>query len=159
VNTSLTTFGALKPSDKTEIPEAVLSYFRTRNRMRLFTLVHQEFEKSGVSQADLAARLAKGSDRICRILGAPGNWTVDTVSDFLFALSGAEIRYTIAYPLRKPTMNMTIRQDAAQVTIEPDDFKVRQVSRNLVRVNQSNPLELTDAWLIQPEYKGIKHHV
>jgi hypothetical protein len=73
--------------------------------MHSFTLVQNEFQKSGISQADLASRMGLGTDRVCRLLGAPGNWTSDTVADLLFAMSGAEVDYGVSYPLEKPRRN------------------------------------------------------
>lgn len=75
--------------------------------MKVFNLVQREFQRSGISQADLAERMGKGADRVCRLLGSPGNWTLDTVSDLLFAMSGAEINYDVAHPLDKPVRNQT----------------------------------------------------
>jgi hypothetical protein len=63
--------------------------------------------KSGISQADLARRLGKKPDRVCKMLAAPGNWTANTASDFLFAISGAEIKYGISYPLDEAPRNLT----------------------------------------------------
>lgn len=107
MNTSLTTFVLSEPTGRDQIPAGVLEYFQTRNRMRVFTLVQNEFERSGVTKAELADRLGKGSDRVSHLLGAPGNWTLDTASDLLFAISGAVIDYHLAYPLRKLPRNMT----------------------------------------------------
>jgi hypothetical protein len=67
--------------------------------------VIREFKKSGLSQADLAQRLGKGTDRVCKLMGGPGNWTLDTVSDLLFAIAGGESKYEISYPLDKPRRN------------------------------------------------------
>ncbi|SRR6266446_4012060 len=106
MNMSLTTSALSKPSDRDRIPAGVLEYLQTRNRMRLFTAVQQEFERSGITQSDLAARMGKGSDRVCRLLSAPGNWTLDTVSDLLFAMSGAVLSYGIDHPLDKPPRNL-----------------------------------------------------
>jgi hypothetical protein len=66
-----------------------------------------EFERSGISQAELARRLGKTPDIICRWLAQPTNWTIDTVSDLLFAISGGEAKYLMAYPLDQPTRNDT----------------------------------------------------
>jgi hypothetical protein len=107
MNTSLTTFVLSEPTGREPIPPGVLEYFQTRNRMRVFTLVQQEFEKAGISKAELADRLERGTDRISHLLGAPGNWTLDTISDLLFAISGAEVDYRVTYPLLRPPRNMT----------------------------------------------------
>jgi transcriptional regulator with XRE-family HTH domain len=71
----------------------------------MYDLVIKEFRKSGLTQADLARRLGLGTDRVCRLLGGPGNWTLDTASDLLFAISGAEPLYGLAYPLDRPASN------------------------------------------------------
>ncbi len=104
MNTSPTS-SLCKPSGADPIPLGTLGYFRARNRHRLHSLVIKEFQNSGLSQADLARRLGKGADLVCRWLGAPGNWTLDTVSDFLFAISGGEPDYRVVYPLDKPARN------------------------------------------------------
>jgi hypothetical protein len=88
-----------EPEGSERIPEATLAYFRMRNQHRLYSLVIGEFKRSGITQADLARRLGKGADIVCRWLRSPGNWTADTASDLLFASSGAEPRYSVGYPL------------------------------------------------------------
>lgn len=88
-----------KPEGRAKISANTLAYIQTRTRLDLFTLVSSEFEKSNLSQSDLAARLGKGTDRICKILGAPGNWTLDTVSELLFAINGGVLSCSVSYPL------------------------------------------------------------
>jgi len=80
---------------------------QTRNRLHVFTLVQTEFEKAGITQAELAGRLGKGTDQVCKMFSAPGNWTNDTISDYLWAISGAEIEYKVTYPLEKSARNHT----------------------------------------------------
>lgn len=75
------------------IPLGKLAYFRERFRDRLYEMVVDEFlkrEASGFSRADLARRIGKRPEQITRWLGAPGNWTIETVSDLLLAISKAE---------------------------------------------------------------------
>ena len=94
-----------KPVGVEPVPKGVFGYFRGRNKHRLYNLVIREFKKSGLSQADLARRLGKTPDVVCRWLAGPTNWTIDTVSDLLFAISGAEAKYEISYPLDLPAQN------------------------------------------------------
>lgn len=96
-----------KPVAGDPIPVGTFGYLRARNKARVYELVLKEFQRSKVSQADLARRMNKGSDAVCRLLSAPGNWTLDTISDLLFAISGAEPQYGLAYPLDQPSRNFT----------------------------------------------------
>ena len=97
-----------KPKAGERIPPSSLAYFQTRTRLKLFNLIHERFEASKISQAELAKRLGKGTDRICRLLGAPGNWTIDTVSDLLFAIDGGLLDPHVAHPLDKAARNDTV---------------------------------------------------
>lgn len=98
-------FALCEPHNGEKIDIATLAYMRARNRNRLFTLVLEEFERSNLSQADLARRLGKKPEVVCRWLAAPGNWQLDTFSDLLFAISGAEAAYAIEHPLKSPARN------------------------------------------------------
>jgi hypothetical protein len=84
------------------IPVGKLAYFRERFRDRLYELVVKEFlkkERSGqLTRADLARRIGRKPEQITRWLGAPGNWTLETVSDLLLAISKAELNFEL-YPL------------------------------------------------------------
>jgi hypothetical protein len=72
------------------ISAADLGYERERLRnhihqdvLRLFDDVAQ---KHGINRAIMARRLRKTPSQITRWLGAPGNWTVDTISDLMLAM-------------------------------------------------------------------------
>jgi hypothetical protein len=95
-----------KPSPGERIPPETLGYFRSRAKRQAYELVIREFQKSGLTQAELARRLGKGRDRISRMLGGPGNWTLVTVSDLLFAICGGTPKYSVDYPLEKPVRNL-----------------------------------------------------
>ena len=96
-----------KPTGRESIDPAALAYMRERSRGRVYSVVIDEFEKSGISQADLARRLHKGTDQISFRAWQPGNWTLDTVSDLFFAISGGEPTYGIQYPLDWPARDET----------------------------------------------------
>ena len=95
-----------KPTGSDPVPLGTFGYFRARHRTRVYEMVLREFMESGLTQADLARRMSKRPDVICRWLGAPGNWTLDTVSDLLFAISGGEPEYQVSRPLDEPGRNM-----------------------------------------------------
>ena len=112
-----------KPAGDDPIPETTLEYFRSRNKMRAFSCVHDEFERSGITQAIIAARLSKGQDRVSRLLGAPGNWTLNTLSELMLAISGAEPEYGVSRPFetaprnqRKPEWLESARKPPSTVT-------------------------------------------
>jgi hypothetical protein len=105
MNTSQTTTLS-EPIGSAGVPLGTLGYLRARNKRRAYNIVLKEFKKSKLSQADLAKRMGKRPDVVCRLLGGPGNWTLDTVSDLLFAISGAELKFSLSYPLRKSPRNL-----------------------------------------------------
>lgn len=74
--------------------EGTLSYFRQRLKNRLHSMILEEFshlEDAGkLSRGGLAKRMRKRPEQVTRILAAPGNWTLDTVSDLLLGM-GCEL--------------------------------------------------------------------
>lgn len=96
-----------KPLEGERVPLGTLGYFRARNKHNAYALVIRELQKSGITKAELARRLGKEPAQITRYLSGPGNWTLDTLSDLLFAISGAEDKHTISYPLREAPRNDT----------------------------------------------------
>ncbi len=85
--------------DGDRIPVGTLSYFRERFRDRLYDLVIEEFlkqsEKNDLTRADVARRIGRRPEQITRWFGAPGNWTLETVSDLLLAIARAEPDVTL----------------------------------------------------------------
>jgi hypothetical protein len=82
---------------KSDLPlsERAKAYFRERIRNRLFNLISREYiresNENGLTQARISRRLGKSPVQINRWLGAPGNWTLDTISDLLLAISASEL--------------------------------------------------------------------
>lgn len=72
------------------IPLGKLAYFRGRLRNRLYEFILTEFmkrqDKEKLAKADLARRIGRRPEQVSRWLGAPGNWTLDTVSDLMLAM-------------------------------------------------------------------------
>jgi hypothetical protein len=105
MTTSKNGIGLSSPSGTERVPLGTLGYFQSRNRHNIYDLVLSEFAQSGLSQADIARRLGKRPEVVCRWLGGPGNWTLDTVSDLLFAISGAAPVYGVEHPLAMAPRN------------------------------------------------------
>lgn len=106
MNTSHSTSGLSKPSGDDRIPNGVIEYINTRNRLRLFEVVQRELINSDITQAQLARRMGRSTAQISHLLGAPGNWTADTASTIIFAISGGVLNYTVSYPLEAPPRNL-----------------------------------------------------
>jgi len=105
----------LFPSGMTDehgvIPSERLSYFRERLRNRLHELVLLEFlyqeDKYHLTKRELAERIGRRAEQVTRWLGAPGNWTLDTVSDLLLGMASepdfevAKLRDKIANAVKR----------------------------------------------------------
>jgi hypothetical protein len=77
------------------IPVGKMSYFRTQLRYDLHDAVLREFlrqeDKGQINQADLARRIHRKPSQISKLLGAPGNWTINTVSDLLLGMKAQPV--------------------------------------------------------------------
>jgi antitoxin HicB len=93
------TIGLSEPVGAAKIQAGTLGYVCARNRQRQYDLVIEEFKKSGLTQAELARRLGKSPEVISRLLARPGNWESNTLSELLFAISGAVPAYRVDYPI------------------------------------------------------------
>src|SRR2546426_687229 len=75
-----------------------VSYYRQRQRNRVFTALAKFFEEEAaqgnITRKDLAAKLAKDPSQITRFLSGPSNLELDTISDYLLAM-GAEMDHSI----------------------------------------------------------------
>src|SRR5271170_3876012 len=84
-------FNEILDLDNATIPLGKIAFFRARFRNRLHQLVLQKFlfleDTRGFSRADLARRIGRRPEQVTRWLGAPGNWTLDTISDLLLGMA------------------------------------------------------------------------
>lgn len=79
---------------QSKIPPEVLSYFRAWMKEKFHDLVLGEFvrrkrESPELTQVEIARRLGRRPEQVHRWLAAPGNWTLDTASDLLLAISAS----------------------------------------------------------------------
>ena len=126
----------------TPIPEDKLAYFRRRLRLHLHEMVVGKFyQQETMTQRNLADRIGKTPDVVNRLLGAPGNWTLDTLSDLLIAMAAVpslgiddveELLPRQSEDLTKVvaalTNEFTNRQKEASAEKRPSSFTQRQSS-------------------------------
>ena len=83
-----------------EEPEAIISegdleFLAERTRNNLYSFIIGKFveanESRGLTNAKLARRIGYDPARLSRVLGAPGNWTIKTVSDLLAGIAAEEL--------------------------------------------------------------------
>ena len=91
------------------VPQEKLAYFQERTRNRIYTYVLKKFleeERSGrLTRAELARRIGRKPEVITRLLGAPGNWTIGTISDLLIGIAAEELEPASSSLMNRPRRN------------------------------------------------------
>ena len=111
---------SLSLSDET-IPAATIRYYTRRFQHRLHEIVIREIARlvdtGDTTQRKLARRLGKDPAQITRWLGAPGNWTLDTVAQLMV---GAAIDpRMVLRPLRDETDLESASTETSTTTVPP----------------------------------------
>jgi len=102
------------------IPEGKLAYLQERQRNNLYSFILKKFLERGISKADLARRINYDPARITRLLGAPGNWTLDTISDLLVGVAGEEL-----VPASRSLQNISPQNYMPEWLRPPEDTQLR----------------------------------
>ena len=91
MNTSLKEWSAYAAPDTAKLSDADKAYFRANTRRRAYEVVLEKFmqraDEEKLTRADLARKLGASPAQVTRWLSSPSNWTLDTFSDLLLALS------------------------------------------------------------------------
>ena len=90
------------------IPPGKLAYFQERLRNNIYHFVLTKFlekEREGFTKALLARRLGSDPAVVSRLLGAPGNWTLDTISNLLLGIAAEELEPASVSVLNRATRN------------------------------------------------------
>jgi hypothetical protein len=110
--------------DGPPISESKLVYLRTRLRARFFDFLMERFERAhdaGLNQAKLAKRIRKTPDLISRWLGAPGNLTLDSISDLIAGIDAEEVNFSGLSLLNRRAVNESHLDDAPPVPSDPPE--------------------------------------
>jgi hypothetical protein len=72
------------------MPHRAIVFFRERLKSIIHEQVFRAFrrleDEGQITKRDIARRLDKDPATVTRLLGAPGNWTLETVSDLLLSM-------------------------------------------------------------------------
>ena len=112
VHTSQTPFLSELATESETIPPSRLSYFQERLRNNLYSHILRRFrerEVDGFTKAALARRIGYDPARVTKLLGGPGNWTIDTISDLLLGIGAEEL-----IPTSEPVLGRPPRNDRGQ---------------------------------------------
>ena len=106
-----------------KIPLGTLAYFRERFRDHLYDLVMEEFLKqdaeNSLTRAEVARRIGRRPEQITRWFAAPGNWTLETVSDLLLAISKSEPEVNLLPLEGRATRNYRGEKSPTSLSNEP----------------------------------------
>lgn len=102
------------------IPEGKREYLRERLRNELYDFVLRKFlerrEERGLTKARLARRIGYDPAHLNRLLGAPGNWTLATVSDLLAGIAGETLAPASA-PLPRENLRNASPEDLLNLVV------------------------------------------
>lgn len=92
------------------LSEYALGYLSERVRNSFYDYVlrrfHEAADQEGLTKAKLARRLGLKPARVTRLLGSPGNWTLDTASELLVGICREELQPKSASYLDRSARNL-----------------------------------------------------
>lgn len=102
---SHTTSFLAEPTGEERISDFTLGYVTEMAREEVFDMLATACVEAGVPRNQIAKRLGKEPAQISRMLNSPGNFTIDTIAQTLFAINGNMFRMAPYSPLMEPKSN------------------------------------------------------
>lgn len=140
--TSQTTSFLAEPSGEERIPASTLGYVTEMAREEVFDMLAAACVEAGVPRNHIAKRLGKEPAQISRMLNSPGNFTIDTIAQTLFAINGNMFRLEPYSPLREPKSNARDSYCDVRVSSRSDTFVVWGEALTPIRACNTKPHDL-----------------
>lgn len=94
-----------KPTGSDPLSERTLTYVSHSAREEVFDTITRECIEAGITNKQLAKRMRRTPAQISRLLGAPGNLTIDTIAQLSFAIKGYMVRLDLFDPMEGQLSN------------------------------------------------------
>lgn len=128
-------------------------YFEQRQRNRLYETVIQAVEDAarldGVRRKDIAEAVGSSPSQISRWLSGPSNWTIDNVTDVLWAIGG-ELDYNffrfvdrVQENRSHPINDIDLEKSAPVLTLEDASVNRMIVPDALTKANNNVKVSIT----------------
>lgn len=110
-----------KPKRGEQIHLYDLGVMRARNKNKAHSLLLEIFQESGMTKAEIAKMLGKKPEQVTRWLAGPGNLTLETLSDLIFAIRGEAFTLSLKDDLSRAKSNR--KQPDWLQTIDPPKWE------------------------------------